>query len=177
MKHDIGKFTVKSGKVVIGDPYHSHLVDANINIFNIKKGRWNIRTITSDDNILSELIILHNTINLNLDEYDFFWEIITDTIEIDSGILGIFDATTFHKRSSLPNKLKNVNTIEDDEWLNYCVNKVFSPPYISKITYGIVTKIDGVSDFYKVLCTTNASDEIIGIKIPVICDYTEIEYI
>ena len=83
MKIDIGKFKVKSGKVVVGDPYHTHLVDAKINLFEVKKGRWNCRIRKTTDNLIAEVVALHKDMNFDVDDTEFYWEETENTVEID----------------------------------------------------------------------------------------------
>jgi hypothetical protein len=176
MKLDIGKFNVKSGQIVIGDPYHSHLVDAKLNILDVKKGRWNCRIIISTDDSIADLIILHKDLNFKLDESEFYWEDTDLKIEIDSGMAGIFDVESFLNEDIILEKHSaDILSVNDNKWLNYCDYKSTTSPFASSIPNGVISQVCSNMDFYNVYVITDSSLKIVGIKVKFVTDYMELE--
>lgn len=174
MKYDIGKFSVKSGKIVIGDPYHSHLIDAKINILDVKKGRWNCRIRKTNDETISELIVLHSDMNFSIDDTEYYWEETENTVEIDSEVVGIFDVKSFRNEEVLSeSQIKCSMNVNDNTWVDYCLLKSLTHPKASSIPMGVVSSVNAHGDFYNIYVITNSTESIIGIKIQFVEDYEE----
>jgi len=174
MKFDIGKFKIKSGQVVIGDPYHTHLIDAKINIFDVKKGLWNSRIRKSSDGTIAELIALHKNINFNTDDTEFYWEETENTVEVDSEVVGIFDVDSFCDEETLLDvDTSDVLESGDNKWINYCLTKSLQEPKASVIPNGVITAVNTNNDFYDIFTITDTDGQIVGFKIQFLTEYDE----
>ena len=176
MKFDIGKFKASSGTIVVGDPYHTHLVDAKINIFDVKKGRWNCRIRKTSDDIIAELVALHKDMKFEMDDTEFYWEETDNRVEVDSEIVGMFDTESFCDSESIESVgINGILEAGDNKWINYCLTKSLETPNASVIPNGVISAVNTNSDFYNIYTITDINNKIIGLKVKFLQEYEELE--
>ncbi len=170
---NIGKFKIKSGKIIITDPCYEKGIWCQERAENVKKGTWSAYIKKTNDQLfgerISELIAVHD--DFDIEEMNF--EKHSNNIGVDSGQAGIFDEK-YYKDDSIvkDNMLSHIRS--DEKWYSMCCKQSLSEEQAGVVLFGCVSSSGyGDGNYSHYVCFVN--DEIVAVKIIFIGDEEENE--
>lgn len=133
--HDIGKFEITSGKVIVSDPCYKRGT-RGMGTLNVKKGKWKANVLQSDKggwkNRVAALVAFHESVtDLSRSCYNWNWERQKFEVGVDSGQAGIFDNEQFHSEDD---NYDNLNS-----WYRRCCDKTLGNVRAGIIEGGVVS--------------------------------------
>jgi len=162
----IGDFKV-NGPMLISDPCYDRGIWCQKEV-DVKKGDWVARVdYNKDESRVKELIVLHKD---NRYPSEKIWELLCDTITVDSGSCGIFDSKAFSNEEYIP---ASFETEYRNRWLGFCCSFLRNDQMAGVFSHGVVSCSGYGDGCYELYAAYNQQQEIIGLKLVFI---TEIDY-
>jgi hypothetical protein len=151
--NDVGSFQIKSGSVVVSDPCYDLGTWCQGVLKNVKNGKWNASTLTTD-NHTAVLIASHESIKNKIAYTCPSWNDEKFEVGVDAGLAGIFDAPEFNSEDD--------NYDDLNSWYRRCCEASYPSGIIENS--GVVSS-SGFGDGNYICRTITKDNEIVAIMI------------
>ena len=161
LKVDLGEFQNISGEMVMSDPCYEKGIWCAALLKNVMRGTWRVEAIKSDDGEWGVRVAVLRAIH---ESYSGEYFDLGPELGVDSGQLGIYDASHYHDDSvfSEPSKF---GACGKDEWYGHNCDITLDAPQAGIIPYGCVSCSGYGDGSYGSYAAYNVAGHIVGIEV------------